>query len=113
MRRTIAARLSEAKQDHPALLPPPRRPARRAARLRSELNRQLERGREAVGQRLHHQGLALALQQVPDCNAVWAGDEILRLKPSDIAVAVAIEGGLFTPVLRDAERKTLSALSER
>ena len=35
------------------------------------------------------------------------------LKPSDVAVAVAIEGGLFTPVLRDAERKTLSALSGR
>ena len=55
---------------------------------------------------------ALALQQVPDCNAVWAGDRILRLKPSDVAVAVAIEGGLYTPVLRDAESKSLSVLSE-
>ena len=54
---------------------------------------------------------ALALQQVPDCNAVWAGDRVLRLKPSDVAVAVAIEGGLFTPVLRDADKKSLSALS--
>jgi pyruvate dehydrogenase E2 component (dihydrolipoamide acetyltransferase) len=54
---------------------------------------------------------ALALQTVPGANAVWAGDRMLRLKPSDVAVAVAIEGGLFTPVLRDAHTKTLSALS--
>ncbi len=54
---------------------------------------------------------AVALQQVPDANAVWAGDRILRLKPSDVAVAVAIEGGLFTPVLRDAHTKSISTLS--
>ena len=54
---------------------------------------------------------AQALQAVPDCNAVWAGDRILKLKPSDVAVAVAVEGGLFTPVLRDADKKSLSALS--
>jgi len=54
---------------------------------------------------------ALALQAVPDANAVWAGDRVLKLTPSDVAVAVAIEGGLFTPVLRDAEMKSLSALS--
>jgi pyruvate dehydrogenase E2 component (dihydrolipoamide acetyltransferase) len=48
---------------------------------------------------------------VPDANAVWAGDRVLRLKPSDVAVAVAIEGGLFTPVLKDADQKSLSALS--
>ena len=55
---------------------------------------------------------ALALQTVPYANAVWAGDRILRLKPSDVAVAVAIEGGLFTPVLRDADKKSLSSLSD-
>jgi pyruvate dehydrogenase E2 component (dihydrolipoamide acetyltransferase) len=48
---------------------------------------------------------------VPEANAVWAGDRILRMKASDVAVAVAVEGGLFTPVLRDAEKKTISALS--
>lgn len=53
----------------------------------------------------------MALQAVPDANAVWAGDRMLRLKPSDVAVAVAVEGGLFTPVLRDAHLKSLSALS--
>ena len=54
---------------------------------------------------------ALALQQVPAANAVWAGDRTLQFTKSDVAVAVAIEGGLFTPVLRDAEMKSLSALS--
>jgi pyruvate dehydrogenase E2 component (dihydrolipoamide acetyltransferase) len=53
----------------------------------------------------------MALQSVPDANAVWAGDRVFRLKPSDVAVAVAIEGGLFTPVLKDADQKSLSALS--
>jgi pyruvate/2-oxoglutarate dehydrogenase complex dihydrolipoamide acyltransferase (E2) component len=48
---------------------------------------------------------------VPAANAVWAGDRMLQLKPSDVAVAVAIEGGLFTPVLKDASMKSLSALS--
>jgi pyruvate dehydrogenase E2 component (dihydrolipoamide acetyltransferase) len=54
---------------------------------------------------------AMALQKVPDANAVWAGDRIFRMSSSDVAVAVAIEGGLFTPVLRDAHLKSLSALS--
>jgi len=54
---------------------------------------------------------ALALQRVPDANAVWAEDSILRFKHSDIGVAVAIDGGLFTPVIRKAETKSLSAIS--
>ncbi|MEM7525088.1 MAG: 2-oxo acid dehydrogenase subunit E2, partial [Pseudomonadota bacterium] len=54
---------------------------------------------------------ALALQDVPDCNAAWAGDRILRFTASDVAVAVAIEGGLMTPLIRDAEAKTISAIS--
>jgi pyruvate dehydrogenase E2 component (dihydrolipoamide acetyltransferase) len=55
--------------------------------------------------------LALALQRVPAANAVWAGDRMLRFKHSDIGVAVALEGGLITPVLRQAETKSLSAIS--
>jgi pyruvate dehydrogenase E2 component (dihydrolipoamide acetyltransferase) len=54
---------------------------------------------------------AAALQQVPAANAVWAEDRILRFQQCDIAVAVAIEGGLITPVIRRAEVKTLSAIS--
>ncbi|HEY1243762.1 MAG TPA: 2-oxo acid dehydrogenase subunit E2, partial [Hyphomicrobiaceae bacterium] len=54
---------------------------------------------------------AAALQRVPAANAVWAGDRILRLTRSDIGVAVAIDGGLYTPIVRAAESKTLSAIS--
>jgi pyruvate dehydrogenase E2 component (dihydrolipoamide acetyltransferase) len=55
--------------------------------------------------------LALALQRVPTANAIWAGDRILRFNHSDIGVAVALDGGLITPVVRNAEVKSLSALS--
>ena len=55
--------------------------------------------------------LALALQRVPAANAIWAGDRILRFKHSDIGVAVAIEGGLLTPVIRNAEQKSVAAIS--
>jgi len=55
--------------------------------------------------------LALALQRVPAANAIWAGDRILRFKHSDIGIAVALEGGLITPVVRNAEAKSLSAIS--
>jgi pyruvate dehydrogenase E2 component (dihydrolipoamide acetyltransferase) len=55
--------------------------------------------------------LALALQHVPAANAVWAEDRILRFRHSDIGVAVAIENGLMTPVIRQAETKSLSAIS--
>ena len=48
---------------------------------------------------------------VPAANAVWAEDRILKMKHSDVGVAVAIEGGLFTPVVRRAEQKTLTAIS--
>ena len=63
---------------------------------------------QAVAQRFHHQGLALALQRVPAANAVWAEDRILRFTHSDIGVAVAIDGGLITPVIRHADRKIAS-----
>jgi pyruvate dehydrogenase E2 component (dihydrolipoamide acetyltransferase) len=55
--------------------------------------------------------LALALQRVPAANAVWAGDRTLRFRHSDIGVAVALDGGLITPVIRNAETKSLTAIS--
>ncbi len=55
---------------------------------------------------------ALALQQVPDANATWAGDSILYHKSSDVAIAVAVPGGLFTPVVRAAETKSLKQISD-
>ena len=55
--------------------------------------------------------LALALQQVPAANATWTEGGMLRHRHSDVGVAVAIEGGLFTPVIRHAELKTLGEIS--
>jgi len=54
---------------------------------------------------------ALALKKVPDANATWAGDAILKHKHADIGVAVAIEGGLITPIVFEAENKGLAAIS--
>ena len=112
MRRTIAARLTEAKQTIPHFY------LRREVRLDALMafREQMNKGLESRGIKLSLndfiiKACALALQAVPNANAVWAGDRILKLKPSDVAVAVAVDGGLFTPVLRDADSKTLSALS--
>ena len=55
--------------------------------------------------------LALALQKVPAANAVWAEDRILRMKHADVGVAVAIDGGLYAPIVKKAEQKTISAIS--
>ncbi|SEQ64119.1 pyruvate dehydrogenase complex dihydrolipoamide acetyltransferase [Thalassovita taeanensis] len=112
MRKIIAARLTEAKQTIPHFYL--RRDIKLDALLkfRGQLNKQLEgRGVKLSVNDFIIKACALALQSVPAANAVWAGDRILQLKPSDVAVAVAIEGGLFTPVLKDAEMKSLSALS--
>jgi pyruvate dehydrogenase E2 component (dihydrolipoamide acetyltransferase) len=112
MRKTIAARLTEAKQTIPHFYL--RRDIKLDALLkfRAQLNKQLEgRGVKLSVNDFIIKASALALQAVPDCNAVWAGDRVLKMKASDVAVAVAIEGGLFTPVLKDADTKSLSALS--
>ena len=112
MRKTIAARLTEAKQTIPHFYL--RRDIRLDALLkfRSEINAELAAREVKLSVNdFIIKACALALQQVPDANAVWAGDRLFRLKPSDVAVAVAIEGGLFTPVIQDADKKTLSAIS--
>ena len=112
MRKTIAARLGEAKQTIPHFYL--RRDIQLDAlmKFRAQLNKQLEpKGVKLSVNDFIIKACALALQEVPDANAVWAGDKMLKLNPSDVAVAVAIEGGLFTPVLKDAEMKSLSALS--
>jgi len=55
--------------------------------------------------------LALALQRIPDANVSWTEGGMLRHKHSDIGVAVALPGGLITPIVRNAESKSLSAIS--
>jgi pyruvate dehydrogenase E2 component (dihydrolipoamide acetyltransferase) len=112
MRRTIAVRLSESKGTIPHFY------LRREVRLddllalREQLNGELaERDVKLSVNDFVIKAAARALQEVPDCNMIWADDRMLRFQRSDIAVAVAIEGGLLTPVLRDADVKSLSALS--
>ncbi len=112
MRKIIAARLTEAKQTIPHFYLRREIQLDTLLKFRSELNKSLaDKGIKLSVNDFIIKACAMALQEVPDCNAVWAGDRILKLKPSDVAVAVAVEGGLFTPVLRDAQSRTLSSLS--
>jgi pyruvate dehydrogenase E2 component (dihydrolipoamide acetyltransferase) len=117
MRRTIAARLMLAKQTVPHFYLTADVEIGRLLALREEANAAAPNG--ADGQPafklsvndLVIKAWAAALQRVPAANAAWANDRILRLKHSDIAVAVAIDGGLITPIIRMAEAKPLSAIS--
>ena len=112
MRKMIASRLTEAKQTIPHFYL--RRDIRldKLLRVRGEINKGLEaRGVKTSMNDFIIKACALGLQKVPTANAVWAGDRVLQMEASDISVAVAIEGGLFTPVLQDAEAKPLSQLA--
>jgi pyruvate dehydrogenase E2 component (dihydrolipoamide acetyltransferase) len=112
MRKTIAARLTEAKQTIPHFYL--RRDINIDALMefRAQANAQLEFcGIKLSVNDFIIKACAMALQSIPTANAVWAGDRLLQFGASDIAVAVAIDGGLITPVLKDADQKTLSALS--
>ncbi|SEM43697.1 pyruvate dehydrogenase E2 component (dihydrolipoamide acetyltransferase) [Loktanella fryxellensis] len=112
MRKIIAARLTEAKQSVPHFYLRRDIHLDELMKFRSQLNAQLETRKVKLSVNdFIIKACALALQQVPAANAVWAGDRTLKFTRSDVAVAVAIEGGLFTPVLRDADQKSLSALS--
>lgn len=112
MRKTIAQRLTEAKQSIPHFYLRRDIKIDRLLTLRAELNSGLEKsGVKLSVNDFVIKACAKALQDVPNSNAVWAGDRILKLKPSDVAVAVAVEDGLFTPVIRDSDRKTLSEIS--
>jgi pyruvate dehydrogenase E2 component (dihydrolipoamide acetyltransferase) len=117
MRRTIATRLVHAKQTIPHFYLTADMEIGRLLALRAEANAAVPQDRDGnPGLRLSVNDFiikawAAALQRVSAANAVWAEDRILRFRHSDIGVAVAIEGGLITPVIRQAESKTLSAIS--
>jgi pyruvate dehydrogenase E2 component (dihydrolipoamide acetyltransferase) len=117
MRRTIAARLTQAIQTIPHFYLTADIAADRLIALREEANTSAPKdkdGNAAFKLSLNDfviRALALALQRVPAANAVWAGDRILRFARSDIGVAVALDGGLITPVLRSAETKSVGAIS--
>ncbi|MEM9717471.1 MAG: pyruvate dehydrogenase complex dihydrolipoamide acetyltransferase, partial [Pseudomonadota bacterium] len=113
MRKTIASRLTEAKQTIPHFY------LRRSVQLDALLatRKEINAGLAASGKKVSVndfiiKAVAKALKDNPMCNCVWAGDRILKLDEADVAVAVAVEGGLFTPVLRDSDTKTLTTLSD-
>jgi len=117
MRRTIAKRLIEAKQTIPHFYLTADMDAGRLIAMRVEANAAAPistNGEPAFKLSLNDfiiKAWAAALQRIPAANAVWAEDRILRFTHSDIGVAVALEGGLITPVLHNAEAKSLSAIS--
>jgi len=117
MRRTIATRLVEAKQTIPHFYLTADLDAGNLIALREEANATAPKDKN--GEAAFRLSLtdfiikawAAALQRIPAANAVWAGDRILRFRHSDIGVAVALEGGLITPVIRNAEMKSLTTIS--
>jgi pyruvate dehydrogenase E2 component (dihydrolipoamide acetyltransferase) len=117
MRRTIAARLIEAKQTIPHFYLTADVVIDRLNEVRDDTNKLPGPDGKPNSERKVSitdyviKALALALQRVPAANAVWAEDRILRFARSDIGVAVAIDGGLTTPVIRSADRKSLFDIS--
>jgi pyruvate dehydrogenase E2 component (dihydrolipoamide acetyltransferase) len=117
MRRTIATRLVQAKQTIPHFYLTADVEIGRLLALREEANAAAPQDRDGKPvfklsvNDLIIKAWAAALQRVAAANAVWAEDRILRFRHSDIGIAVAIEGGLITPVIRQAETKSLSAIS--
>ena len=117
MRATIAKRLVEAKQTVPHFYLTSDLDIGRLVAMREEANAAAPKGKDgepAFKLSLNDfiiKAWAAALQRVPAANAVFAQDRILRFQSSDIGVAVAIEGGLITPVVRNAEAKSLTAIS--
>ena len=112
MRSTIARRLVEAKQTIPHFYLVADVTMDALLKIREEANAGAPKDSYKLSVNdFVIKALALALQRVPAANAVWAGDRILRFKHSDVGVAVAIDGGLLTPVIRNAEGKSLSAIS--
>ena len=117
MRATIAKRLIEAKQTIPHFYLTGDIEIGRLMAMREEANAAAPKdkdGNPAFKLSLNDfiiKAWAAALQRIPAANAVWAGDRILRFTHSDIGVAVALDGGLITPVIRNAETKSLTAIS--
>lgn len=118
MRKTVAARLTEAKQTVPHFYLTLDCKLDNLLAARADINAAAPKdkeGRPAYKLSVNDfivKAWAIALQQVPAANATWAGDSILYHKRSDIAVAVAVPGGLFTPVVRSAETKSLRQISD-
>jgi pyruvate dehydrogenase E2 component (dihydrolipoamide acetyltransferase) len=112
MRKTIARRLTESKQQVPHIYLTVDVRLDALLKLRSELNASLEsRGVKLSVNDMLVKALALSLVQVPKCNVSFAGDTMLQYSRADISVAVSVPTGLITPIVKGADGKTLSAIS--
>ncbi len=110
MRKTIARRLSEAKQTIPHFYLTIECELDNLLAMRKELNARSDDYKISVNDFIIRAS-ALALKKVPTANACWGGDKILQYKDFDVSVAVAIDGGLITPVVRNADQKGLAVIS--
>ncbi|AVX04618.1 pyruvate dehydrogenase complex dihydrolipoamide acetyltransferase [Maritalea myrionectae] len=117
MRKTIAARLTEAKQTVPHFYLSMDCKLDNLLEARANINAQAkkdENGKPEYKLSVNDfivKAWAIALQQIPTANATWAGESTLLHHHSDVAVAVAVPGGLFTPVVKKAEAKSLREIS--
>jgi pyruvate dehydrogenase E2 component (dihydrolipoamide acetyltransferase) len=117
MRRTIAQRLTAATNSMPTFYLTVDCDLGKLSAAREEIN--AAAGKNAEGKPLYKlsvndfviKAMALALQKIPEANVSWTEAAMLRHKHSDIGVAVALPFGLITPIIRQAELKTLSAIS--
>ena len=105
VRRVIAARLLEAKQTIPHFYLETDADAGALLDLRRRINADLERERRVTVNDLVVKATAMALRRVPQVNSAWGGDHIVSHRQVHVAVAVAVDDGLFTPVVRNTDRK--------
>ncbi|MEL6919955.1 MAG: pyruvate dehydrogenase complex dihydrolipoamide acetyltransferase [Pseudomonadota bacterium] len=116
MRKTIAKRLTEAKQTIPHFYVSVDVELNSLLALRKQLNDAAPVKDEKPAYKLSVndmviKALALSLRDVPDANVSWTDDHMVVHKHADVGVAVSIPGGLITPIIRKAEEKSLSAIS--
>jgi len=112
MRKTIARRLTESKQQVPHIYLTVDIRLDPLLKLRAELNDALEaRGVKLSVNDMLIKALAQSLMQVPACNVQFTGETLLKYSRADISVAVSIPGGLITPIVADAGNKALSAIA--
>lgn len=111
MRKVIAARLVESKQTIPHFYLTVDCQLDQLIKARTEINQQYPQEKKISINDFIIKAMAAAMHDVPEVNAEWGGDHIKYYNRIDIAVAVAIDGGLVTPIIVDAHHKTLSAIS--